>query len=151
MQEPNIIPMEFGLLIMLSHSFSKTHTLYLVEWRVLQLLFQRWCNVDSGCFWPSLPLFYFSLGNWTRKYQKNTKKYQKIGYPDQVYPCFKYLMPSLFITIVLLFLSQFFIMPMSKQDVAVDDVNSGAAAVATPQRWVLTIFCPVNKKWSGKV
>ena len=63
-----------------------------------------------------------------------TLKYPKIGYSDQVYPCFKYLMPSLFITIVLLFLSQFFIMPMSKQDVAVDDVNSGAAAVATPQR-----------------
>lgn len=39
------------------------------------------------------------------------------------------------ITIVLLFLSQFFIMPMSKQDVVVDDVNS-AAAVATPQSFV---------------
>lgn len=35
------------------------------------------------------------------------------------------------ITIVLLFLSQFFIMPMSKQDVVVDDVNSPTAA-ATP-------------------
>ena len=79
MQEPNIIPMEFGLLIMLSHSFSKTHTLYLVEWRVLQLLFQWWCNVDSGCFWPSLPLFYFSLGNWTRKYQKILKNIKKSG------------------------------------------------------------------------
>ena len=31
------------------------------------------------------------------------------------------------ITIVLLFLSQFFIMPMSKQDVVVDDVNSPTA------------------------
>ena len=43
------------------------------------------------------------------------------------------------ITIVLLFLSQFLIMPMSKQDVVVDDVNSAAAATGIVGTAVTTV------------